>query len=267
MKPFNGGLAIGAMFVLVLFLGLPASADERPDLYQDDGYRAPIGPPAPQIASEDEKKEREKAKKLAKREKPKPEFMGRPWALELLPVGVTESIFSLAPGAVKIDYDYIRRGYLTDVADREPGWAEKRKVLRSGPIKAELGDNARPRVTLQMPEDLGPRTADEDRLGTVQLDEKPATTGFAKVLVFPPDTLRRRAFDNWDRMGRLPGFSYLDNSVGDDAFQFEPGTGPFPRCQYNTAFERDRGLCPQVEAAEDSRYLVVEPGGFTGPVW
>jgi hypothetical protein len=94
----------------------------------------------------------------------------------------------------------------------------------------------------------------------LHVDQRLPSGTLVEVLEFAPDSLMSRQFDIWDRMGRLPGFSYLDNTVGDDAFRLESGTGPFPRCLHYSASEREQGLCTE----DTSRYILVMPEDFAG---
>jgi hypothetical protein len=148
--------------------------------------------------------------------------------------------------------------FLIPSAGAEEGRAQPQFHIEDG-YRAPVGPpTPRPRVR-------GDRAVtDDQRLGAVHLDQKRRKTGSVRVMEFKADTLGRRQFDNWDRMGRLPGFDHLDGARAADASRFEYGTGPYPRCERNSALERQRGICPPLEQQGDSRYLIVTPGDFAG---
>jgi len=155
------------------------------------------------------------------------------------------------------NYDYLNGGYLTTMPDHVSDWADKHRVVRVGDFKAGLSNP--PRSVKLSSNSAG----NEYGAPEVWLDGKLAKSDSKLVMEFPEDTLRRRQLDNWARMGYLQGFSYLDNHASGNAFLFEKGTGPYPRCQYNNALERERGLCPPSSTGY-SRYLIGKEGDLAG---
>lgn len=227
MKTYRPLMTISAALLAALFWGLPATADGG----SSDGYRAPIGPPAPRTLSEDEKKEREKAKKLAAQVKARSEYLGRPWALELLPHDLNRFVYDAAEASGGVaNYNYLYGDYRADVADREPGWAEKRKVLRKGPLEAELGDDANPFLTLQNTEPSGPVSS--NRLA-------------AQVSKRSAGSLRLNNYEAARNYGGRDNayYRYGNNGAPIPGLDGEAGFGPFDRCRNNDKFERDRGFC------------------------
>lgn len=204
-----------------------------PSAGADDGgaYRAPVGPPAPEILSDDQKNERKKVKKMAVRAKAKAEFLGRPWALELLPHDLNRLVYdAVEASGGTANYNYLYGDYRADVSDREPGWAEKNKVLRKGPFAARLIDDPSPGITLRNPNDLGP--VSRNRLAS-QIDKR--TIG----------SLRRQEFEAARKYGGRNNAYYL---YGNDGLPIpglgaKEGLGPFNRCLNNDRFERDREFC------------------------
>jgi len=139
---------------------------------------------------------------------------------------------------------------------RDASWSLQATTLGVAEVASEIADavGGKANVNFRDP---------ENRPALVTYGGKPSSTRSTEILEFPSDTLRRRQLDNWDRMGQLPGFSYLDNIPSDDAFQFEGGTGPYPDCKSYTAFEREKGLCPPL-GSEGTGYLLTLPDDLAG---